>query len=154
MKENESIESLAQLSLTPTNSDEPSKRGAGPPIKYTEDKVSQFIALLQRGAQTGEALDTIGISMATHSRKLDSDPDYATRVTNARAYLKVASRLLVHKAIDEKKDLPTAKWYLEKEVYDKERNSNNQQVNFFTQINNFAKEDQSKFIDGEVVDGD
>lgn len=147
MKEIEKIDTLVAIKTPKKISDS----HAGRPEVFVDDKVAQFIALIQRGATVSEALASIQVSMATYSRKLKADKDFAIRMESARAYLKIASRLLIHKAIEDKKDIGTAKWYLEKEVYDKEKQNNAGNINFFTQINNFAGDDRSKFVEGEVI---
>lgn len=146
MTETETIESLA-IGEVDCQTKKVKKHAGGRPHAFDEDKVSKLIALLQRGAKVEESLDTIGVSMATYSRKLKYDESFAMKVAGARQFLKLASRLVVHDAIQVKKDIPTARWYLDREVYDKERQGAN--VNFFTQVNNFISDDADKFIEVE-----
>jgi len=117
---------------------------------FNQELKTQYLALLQRGIPQVEALTVVGVSEATLIRERKRDAEFEIKERTARTFTLHKARMVIHEDIVDKKNVNTSKWYLDREVYDKEKQNNNT-VNFFTQVNNVVTEDRSKFVEGETI---
>lgn len=125
------------------------KRGVGRPTKMTDDVVNKLESILKVGGTIEEACAYAKISKMSYYKWLEDSNDFLTKMESAKHYADIVAKNVVVDEIVNKKDLATAKWWLEKrEFRDK---GNNQQVNVMMPVFNVmtdeAKEQLEKLYD-------
>jgi hypothetical protein len=85
----------------------------GRPTKYDEKIVEQLVKVFELDVPDKTACEYVGLSPDTYYRWLKEKPDFSDRIVKAKRYARIASGSVVKEAI-EKKDVQSARWWLEK----------------------------------------
>lgn len=93
------------------------KNLGGRPTAITDDVVRKLEDIFKIGGTVSEACNYAGISRETYYYRVERDPGFLTKMQAAMQYSDVVAKNLVVDSIVKKKDLNSAKWWLEKRVY-------------------------------------
>jgi len=69
--------------------------------------------VLKHGYSIAEACRCAGIGRTTYYAELKRNQDFAYEMDKAKGYLLMRAKLIIAEAILDKKDVKTARWYLE-----------------------------------------
>lgn len=116
----------------------------GRPTAITEETVAKLDSILKIGGTIEEACSYAGINKSTYYRNLEKDEDFATNMEAAQHYADIAAKNVVIDSIVKKKDLDTAKWWLEKRQFRNQGVSvavqNNGELNMGLLIDNYRND--------------
>lgn len=89
------------------------------PTKYNKETVEKLEDAFRDGASIGEACDLAQIDRGTYYNWLESVEGFSTKMEDAKDWVNEIARAVVSQNITKKKDVDTAKWWLERRVKDK-----------------------------------
>jgi len=121
----------------------------GRPTVMTTDTIAKLIEIFKLDVTIETACAYAKIDKATYFRHYKDDLDFATKIDEARNYARIVAGNLVMDAIINKKDVASARWFLEKK-YPQEFGgqqinviSNNQTKVEFVLADDIIKKDES-----------
>lgn len=100
----------------------------GRPTIFNETILAILTSAMQKGCSVQQACSYAKISIDSYYYWMETRPDFARQMEYAKNYLNYKAKALIEQDIVEKKDINTAKWYLEKTEY-KQITQNNTQIN-------------------------
>jgi hypothetical protein len=91
---------------------------AGRKTVLTDGVIAQLEEAFKTGLTAKSACAYAEIDQSTYFRRMQSDPDFARKMTKAQEFGRLAAGSVVMNAIVQDKDIATARWYLEKKYGD------------------------------------
>lgn len=92
---------------------------AGTKYKFTPETVEKLEDAFRDGASISEACDQAGIDRQTYYNWLEQVDGFSAKMEDAREWVNEIARAVVAQRITKRKDVETAKWWLERRVKDK-----------------------------------
>lgn len=89
------------------------------PTKYDETIVEKLEDAFRDGASISEACELAGIDRGTYYNWMESIDDFSTKMEDAKDWVNEIARAVVAQKITKRKDVETAKWWLERRVKEK-----------------------------------
>lgn len=89
------------------------------PTKYDDVVVEKLEDAFRDGASISEACGLAGIDRQTYYNWLESVDGFSTKMEDAREWVNEIARAVVAQKITRRKDVETAKWWLERRVKEK-----------------------------------
>lgn len=86
----------------------------GRPPSITETEILKLEQCFRVGATVLEACEEIGVSQSTFYDHLKANQDFADRISIAKEYVTEFAKALITRRITERKDVETAKWWVER----------------------------------------
>ncbi len=90
------------------------KHAGGRPTSLDKNVVAKLESIFKLDVSIEVACNYAGIHKTTYHRNIKTKDGFATRMTQAQNYGRIAAGNVVMDAIVKKKDVQTAKWWLEK----------------------------------------
>lgn len=89
------------------------------PTKYNKEVVEKLEDAFRDGASIYEACDLAQIDKQTYYNWLESMDGFSAKMEDAKEWVSEIARAVVSQKITKKKDVDTAKWWLERRVKEK-----------------------------------
>ena len=115
------------------------KSTVGRPTKLNDDLVVKLESIFKIGGTVEEACSYALINKTTYYRWLEENKDFATKMNSAQHYADIVAKNVVVDAMIKDKDLSTAKWWLEKRQFRKNKQTN-VQVNVLNKLDSYKKD--------------
>jgi len=93
------------------------KRDVGRPTKYSEVIVDKLEEVFKLGGTIEQACAYAGIDKGSYYKWIELYKDFSTRIERAKHFTDIVAKRNINVAINEKKDLETSKWWLEKREF-------------------------------------
>lgn len=110
------------------------KQSVGRPTVRSEEIERKLEDWFKLGMSDTASCAYAGIARDTFYRWMREDDSFSDRMTHAKNYAMQLSRSIVVKELEQKRDVDTAKWYIEKHDDKQPQIQQNTQVNVFANL--------------------
>lgn len=127
-------------------------RSVGAPSKLTEEVTQKLESIFKIGGTIAEACSYALISDSTYNTYCRTDGKFLARMDAARHYADIVAKNIVVDTMIKDKNIDTAKWWLEKREFKQTGNSQQTQVNVFSNLKEqYTKETEVKNEEKDIL---